>query len=279
MAASELTVGNVQIQALLDFGINMPLRMVFPNVAAEDWAPYRDLYPFAFSDDLMVSGVTAYLLRSNGRLILIDMGNGPGPDENFGGVRGQMLDSLAATGVAPADIDTVVLTHLHGDHIGWATIGDTPTFPTARVLLGEADWAWFSQPGNYAYESYQRLFLPLQGAGLIQTVSGEFAVTDELTMVPTPGHTPGHYSVLLRSGGQGAYFTGDAIHVPAQVSETDWSPEFDSDPDAAAEQRWNVVQKADVEGLFFIANHFPFPGYGKIARVDGRRSYIPLTSE
>lgn len=98
-------------------------------------------------------------------------------------------------------------------------------------------------------------------------------------MLPTPGHTPGHYSLLVRSQGQGAILTGDVVHSPAQITETDWSPSFDTDGDQAAESRWTVVQRADVEGLVVAANHFPFPGFGRIVRISGRRGFERLAVE
>lgn len=285
MSIPQLTVGEVQIWALLDARFALPPARMFGQVAAESWAPYKELYPWTFdADGMLLTNATSYLLRSRGRTILVDLGLGPGPHQNMGGARGALLDQLAEAGVTAHDIDTVALTHLHGDHIGWAMTqqGETavPTFPRARVLLGQADWAFFSDPAHPQNAALQTTVAPLHGKGMVELVSGERAITDEITMLPTPGHTPGHCSLLVRpnyrSQGQGCLLTGDVLHSPAQITETDWSPGFDNNPTLSAETRWKLVQRADVESLLLVANHFPFPGFGRIVRLNGRRGFQAL---
>ncbi|MCX6021308.1 MAG: MBL fold metallo-hydrolase [Chloroflexi bacterium] len=282
MPTPKITVGNVEIHALLDIRLQLPPSMMFPDVPAESWQEYRDLYPNAYNaDGLIVSNAVGYLIRTAGRTILLDLGAGEGPHENFGGVRGSLLEQLAGAGSAPQDVDTVILTHLHWDHTGWAMSGPAggvaPTFPRAKVLVSEADWSFFSGGDNPHAAAVQAKLAPLHAAGGVELVSGEYAVTDELTIIPTPGHTPGHCSLLVSSQGEGCFLTGDVMHTPAQVTETDWSPASDHDQDQSAESRWTVVQRADVQGLILAAGHFPYPGFGRIARFNGRRGFQALT--
>lgn len=285
MTTQQVTVGNVQITALLDVRTSPAPAMMFPSIEAGDWDQYRQLYPWAFNSETgnIVSNATSYLVRSQGRTILVDLALGAGPHQNAGGAMGQMLDGLAEAGVAPADVDTILITHMHGDHIGWATRMEdgnrVATFPNARILIAAKDWEFFTAPDHPQSANYQATVVPLHAAGKIELVDGAVTVTDEVSIQPMNGHTPGHQVVVVQSGGAGAIFTGDVMHSPAQVAETDWSPVFDWNADDAAESRWAVVQRADVEKLLVAACHFPFPGFGHIARIEGRRGFQPLAAE
>lgn len=281
MPTPKITVGNIEIQALLDIRLQLPPSMMFPEVPADRWQDYRNLYPDAYTaEGLIVSNAVVYLIRTPGRTVLLDLGAGEGPHADLGGVRGGLLDQLASAGVAPAEVDTIVLTHLHWDHTGWATSGPAgsavPTFPRAKVFVNEADWNFFSGADNPHGAAVQAKLAQLHAAGGVELVNGEYAVSDELTMLPTPGHTPGHCSLVVRSQGEGCILTGDVLHTPAQVSEIDWSPVFDNDQDQSMESRWTLVQRADVQGLALAAGHFPFPGFGRIARFNGRRGFQAL---
>lgn len=285
MTTSQVTVGNVQVTALLDVRTSPSPAVMFKSIEAGDWDQYRQLYPWAFNSENgnIVSNATGYLVRSQGRTMLVDLGLGEGPHQNAGGAMGQLLDSLAEAGVTPADVDTILITHMHGDHVGWATRmqdgNRVATFPNARILIAAKDWAFFTAPDHPQAANYQATVVPLHAAGKIELVDGEVTVTDEVSVLPMNGHTPGHQVVLVRSAGEGLIFTGDCVHSPAQVSETDWSPVFDWNADDAAEARWTVVQRADVEKLLVAACHFPFPGFGRIVRLEGRRGFERLPVE
>ena len=282
MSTPQIVVGQVQIQALLDAHLTFVPSRMFAEVPAERWRAYRELYPHAFNaDGLIMSNAICYLLRSRGHLVLLDLGVDAGPVQERGGIRGQLLEQLASAGVAPEAIDTVVITHLHWDHVGWAVQGDAerraPTFPHARVLVSQADWAFFRDSANPLGGIVQATVAPLHAQGMVELVNGEHAVTDELTMMPTPGHTPGHCSLLVQSQGEGCVLTGDVFHSLAQVSETGWSRSADDSPSQAAATRRSLVQQAELQGLTLAAGHFPFPGFGRIVRIDGERRFQALT--
>jgi glyoxylase-like metal-dependent hydrolase (beta-lactamase superfamily II) len=137
-------------------------------------------------------------------------------------------------GVTPADIDVVFCTHLHVDHVGWNTRLENgqwvPTFPNARYLFPAEDEAHYGEdPG----ETYTESVLPVIAAGQAELVRGAHEIATGITLWPTPGHTPGHSSVLIESGGARAVITGDAIHSSAQCGHPGWHFRYDTDPEAA----------------------------------------------
>ncbi|MDZ7727260.1 MAG: MBL fold metallo-hydrolase [Dehalococcoidia bacterium] len=195
----------------------------------------------------------------------------------FGGVQGNLMGDMAAKGVEPDGIDTVVHTHLHFDHISWNAAEDRspPGFKNARYVANQARTGSSSSSpdvqANFPPNSFEGPMRPLEKAGVLDLVQGEHTLTDELTLIPTPGHTPGHMSVLVASAGEKAIITGDVFINPAQVTNTHWSAAFDADPATATATRNSVLDRIEAEGLRPIVCHFPSPGLGGIVRVDGTR--------
>ena len=143
---------------------------------------------------------------------------------------GLLLKDMADNGVRPDEVDMVVVTHLHRDHVGWNLVWDDdvfrPTFRNARYWIPRADWDTFAPRARTRALSYIRdQVLPLEGLGILELMDGEQPLTSELTALPTPGHTPGHTSVLIASDGEWGVVFGDAAHVPAQAQETHWKPQ------------------------------------------------------
>jgi glyoxylase-like metal-dependent hydrolase (beta-lactamase superfamily II) len=116
--------------------------------------------------------------------------------------------------------------------------------------------------------------LPLDGVAEIELVDGEHRLTDELTLLPTPGHTPAHTAVAITSDGEAGVIIGDVCHHPAQMIETGWCPVFDMNPALAAQSREALMRKIEDERLFVAAGHFAHPGFGRLVRVEGRRSWL-----
>jgi glyoxylase-like metal-dependent hydrolase (beta-lactamase superfamily II) len=265
-----LKVGGVEITALTDIeGAFFGLGQIFPGVESGQWERYLRRYPFAFADARTLHGrVGSYLLRlPGGRTVLVDTGVGP----SAMGLGGGLMDGLAAEGVAPEDVDTVFLTNLHGDHIGWAlTARGEPAFPEARYVTQAVEWE--------ASASYiGRALRPLDEYGVLELLDGEEALSDELTAIPTPGHSPGHSSLLVQSGGEGLIVGGDVIVHPAQVTEPTWNIVFAMDKEATAFTREMFLEWVEADGLTVAAGHIPGTGFGRVARdEDGRRAWVPL---
>lgn len=281
MAGDRTRVGNVEILACNDGMLELPVQMVFPTLAAGAMTPFNQRYPQTVSPQgNILDPMGFYVLRSQGKTVLVDTGIGPGPIEAFGGVRGNLPQELRRQGVKAEEIDVVLLTHLHPDHVGWnLTAQGRPTFPRARYLVHRADWEFFTNRDNWKllpYPYVESCVLPLQRLGVLDLVTGERAVTGEVTTLPTPGHTPGHMSVLIASAGQRAIVTGDvSVHV-AQVTETDWNTAFDGIPEMASETRRQLLDRIEREGMIMIAGHFPVPGIGKLVRLQGKRYWQAL---
>jgi glyoxylase-like metal-dependent hydrolase (beta-lactamase superfamily II) len=292
MAENKLFVGNVEVLALTDHAgdFPMPLSQLFPTVPADAWEPFRQRYPELFSGpDTWHNHYGCYLLRSQGRTILVDTGLGsnatsPGAVQKFGGgVDGRLMAELHDAGVRPEEVDTVFFTHLHPDHVGWNLSqggnNPRPTFSRARYVVHQTDWATFKQPKVQAKTSFHfwdETLGPLETLGVLDLLSGERALTSEITAIPSPGHTPGHMSLAIVSGGQRALILGDVACHPAQITETDWSMALDMDQEVAAQVRKQVLDRVEAEHSTLVACHFPEPGFGHLVRVEGRRYWQGL---
>jgi glyoxylase-like metal-dependent hydrolase (beta-lactamase superfamily II) len=287
MPESRLSVGNVEILSITDIDVDfpIPLTQVFPDVPLEAWAPYKQRYPEVFiGPDHCRVHFGGFLLRSQGRTILVDTGLGsnatnPGTVAAFGGgEEGRLLPELQAAGVHPEDVDTVFFTHLHPDHVGWNLIrggaNPRPTFPRARYVTHQADWNTFRTPEvqeHFPFQYWEETLGPLENLGVLDLLSGEQALTSEITALPTPGHTPGSMSLAMASEGQHALIIGDVTTNPAHVAEVDWVCAFDMDPALAVETRRQMLDRAEAENARLIACHFLTPGFGKLVRIEGRR--------
>jgi glyoxylase-like metal-dependent hydrolase (beta-lactamase superfamily II) len=261
-------VGEVEITALTDIeGALFRLDRLFPGVRAEQWEPFIARYPWAFADAGTVYGrVGAYLVRDLDLTLLVDTGIGLGTV----GMRGALMEELARSRVRPEDVDVVFLTHLHGDHLGWSFApGGGPAFPRARYVTQES--------GLHAAEpSLRRAMASLDERGVLELLNGEEFLTDQVTAIPTPGHTPGHMSLLVSSGGEAMIVVGDVIVHPAQVTESTWNVVFDADREQAAFTRGQLLDWLEADGVAIAAGHIPGSGFGCVVREAGRRYWRAL---
>lgn len=234
-----------------------------------------DLDPTEYQE----SQVLTYVIRSQGQMILVDAGVGLWGIWRFGD--GYLLDSLAAIDLEPADIDFVLPTHLHLDHVGWNTRpsddGPVPTFLNARYLFQQADWDHFTgdeflSGDGPLVEMVHKAVLPLEHSGLMELIGPEHTVTSEVTLLHTPGHTPGSVTVLVQSAGESALLMGDAAHHPLQFTQTDWSPLVDVDATLSARSRQALVAEALRRDAYVAGGHFlaADPTFGKVIQLENR---------
>ena len=271
-------VGNVEIMALSDGLLEFDLCNFFPTIPEERWEPYAA----HLHDHHVRFNLGSYLIRSGGRTILVDTGLGPKPADMPEAQWGELLHDFRAKGVRPEDVDMVVMTHLHRDHVGWnLTSADgryVPTFPNARYWMSAKDWETCHradvQPQRYP--NAPSCVWPLAELGLVELMQGEHAITREITAVPTPGHTPGHVSILVTSNGARALVLGDAAHSPVQIEEPDWVSRADMDPDLTRQTRRALIDRLEREDILVAAGHFEAPGFGKVVRLEGRRYWRGL---
>ncbi len=234
----------------------------------------------------MAIGLNSLLVESQGKTILIETGVGEkerplGQTERPGGI--SLLDELAAVGVAPEAVDIVINTHLHADHCGWNTkkqLDDSyaPTFPNARYLIQRGEYDACMHPNERTRATYfEENVEPLRQSGQLELLDGETKVTDEITIIPTHGHTRDHASVILQSGGESAIYIGDMIQHTVQLERPPWVSSFDIFPIEAMETKKAVVRRAIDEKQLVIAVHATFPGLGHmIETTDGKWKWVDV---
>ena len=283
--AHKVTVGNVEIIAVLD--MVPPPRApegMFPDVSPADWAPYQD--NLEGGQVQLYYGV--WVVRSQGLTILVDTGMGPGPHPDRGNLTGNLYEELWPiltpadpannTNVSASDeVDIVLHTHLHPDHVGWNVRYSggmpAPYFRRARYLVPRLDWEHFTKPEVLEVQPHIKTqVLPLEKLRKMDLIDGEYKVTDEITTLPTPGHTPGHQVILISSQGEKAMVVGDVLHNKTQIQEPSWTAGVDTDKEASRRSRAALLDRAENEGYIVAAGHFhPTDHLGKVVRLEGRR--------
>ncbi|MDT0266705.1 MBL fold metallo-hydrolase [Streptomyces sp. DSM 44915] len=262
----------------------------FPQLEREPWTEgaFYTREPF-LRDGRIVLNQEAHLLRVAGRHILIDAGGGNGKRRNgavFDRADRPFLEQFARAGVALTDVDTVVFTHLHVDHVGFATSADgaggwAPTFPNARYLVVEEEFAWWTGPagaralertGDYLADS----ILPLAAAGVLDLVPADHEVAPGVRLVPAFGHTPGNVCVEVESAGQRAVFAGDMLHHGVQLERPEWSIRYCVHAEDSAAQRRALLERVADTGDLLVPAHFPFPAAGRVSRVERGFGYTFL---
>jgi glyoxylase-like metal-dependent hydrolase (beta-lactamase superfamily II) len=265
----QFRLGALHIAALSDGVGQLWPRDWFPGVPAEEWM--AAVGATSAGAPLPVN-FGSFLVRGGDRTVLIDTGNGEVARDGHEGGAG-LLDRMADVGVRPDDVDLVLLTHFHGDHVGWNTHGDPPrvTFPRARHYLHEADLAYLTDEGapRSAGADFSRSrLLPVRDEGQLETFDGEFAPLEGVTMVPTPGHTPGHCSVMLSSQGERLFIAGDAAPNVAHLEHPEWTPVYDLDGPRAVESRRAFAERAIRDAALVTGGHFPILTLGRLHRAE-----------
>jgi glyoxylase-like metal-dependent hydrolase (beta-lactamase superfamily II) len=223
--------------------------------------------------------VQAFVILIAGYTIMVDPGVGNGKRRSavpgWDDLNTDFISRLQATGATPGEVDYVVDTHLHFDHVGWHTElvagAWQPTFPTARYVMSAGEFGyWQSKPDNEIADQHAGFadsVLPVYEAGLVDLVNDDHVVIDGVRFMPTPGHTPHHVSVLIESAGQSAVITGDVAHHPCQLAHPDWASTSDFDPDLARTSRMRLVERFADSDTLIIGSHYSDPVAGRIQRA------------
>ncbi|MFN8637558.1 MAG: MBL fold metallo-hydrolase [Chloroflexota bacterium] len=275
MPLPSLQVGSITIISLSDGSAVQQPSAIWPKVPAEAWAPLGE---YMNPDGTLTFNYGSYLIHEHDVWTLVDTGYGNRPDSAGGG----LLPELARAEVSPDQIARVLITHMHGDHIGGNTVDldgkPVPTFKNARYVVQRADWSFFQQPDVKPDRPVVALCGdPIEAAGLLDLIDGAQSITAGISTVPTPGHTPGHQSILVSSGSEKVLILGDASHSPVQLLHPDWSPPYDTDPVLSAQTRAALFERIEQEGLRVAAGHYPYPGFGGIVQVEGKRRWQSLS--
>jgi glyoxylase-like metal-dependent hydrolase (beta-lactamase superfamily II) len=279
-------LGNLDIAILSDGAFYMDAGATFGIVPRVMWEPFSG--PMDNRHRLSL-GLNSLLVRSQGKLILIETGVG----NKAGGWRrqsspvaeGTLLADLEKLSVKPDEIDVVINTHLHADHCGWNTryVGEdlVPTFPNAEYVVSQHEWEAAVAPNERTRATYiEENLLPVEQHSRLSTFDGEAKLTDEVTVVPAPGHSAGHAAVVLASGGETGVYLGDIAQVPVQLERTAWVSAFDILPLTTMETKKAIMERAIAEGSLILTAHLPFPGIGRMGRNEkGQRQWQPVVAD
>lgn len=258
-------LGDMQVTTLLagTRPVPDPQSIFGMNVSADEFGQVsRDAF---IPTDVAQFFFTPTLVKTGDDVILFDTGTDPAG----------LKAALAAAGHAPADVTKVVITHMHGDHIGGLMDGATETFEGAAYYTGAAEFDAWDMSGNEGFEAKVR---PLADAGKIEMIDDAGSVASGVTAMLSPGHTPGHMTYMLDSGGKQLMLIADAAnHYVWSLARPDWEVRFDRDKEQAAQTRRKLLGMIAAERMPMIGYHMPFPALGFVdTRGDGFH-YVPAT--
>jgi len=279
-------IGEVTVTRVTETIIEMAPERLFPNWQPHLLAGEEGRFGLGAPASLckrIRTSVHSWVVKTPQSTILVDTGIGNGktrPQSFFDHLDTSFLERLLAAGVTPEQVDHVLITHIHTDHVGWNTrlVRDrwVPTFPNATYIFPRRGNEYFSSPEGRArpnYGMYEDSILPVIAAGQARMVGAEGGeVLPGITYVPTPGHSVDHMSISLTSQGEEALFAGDIMHSPLQVHAPELGSVFCADPDEAMRSRKRVLELcAEREALYF-SSHFAETSAGRILRAnDGYR--------
>lgn len=258
-------------------------RFILPEATREAVLPIKWLAPHFMDDEgRLIMSIHALILETPDVTIIVDtcLGNDKPRDiPNWNMLQGPFLEDLIEAGYPRETIDTVLCTHLHVDHVGWNTmlVDDkwVPTFPNARYLMAEKEYQYWTEEadqGEYG-DVIADSVLPVFDAGLVDLVPMDYQITDEICLEPTPGHTPGHVSVHIKSQGEEALITGDCFHHPCQIARPEWSSSADYNAEDGIVTRNSLLRKYSDEPILIIGTHFATPTAGHLKR-DGDQFWL-----
>jgi glyoxylase-like metal-dependent hydrolase (beta-lactamase superfamily II) len=253
-------IGDIEIVSVLDAVGLLPLDEYYPDVPAEAWEPYRGLYPEVFDASHWRLLCASYLIRSGGRTVLVDTGLGSFELFESAERAGELMPRLAEQSVAPDQVDTVFLTHLHIDHIGW-----NMHFAAAGFAMHPEALAAASRRADRTHVA--QAVLPLIEAGRVEAVGPGTELAPGVTTLELEGHDDGHCGLRL---GSEAVLIADAAGHPALLDQPDWSFVGDADPTRSAATRRALLDELVDTDTLLICGHFPGSGIGRVTRAGGR---------
>jgi glyoxylase-like metal-dependent hydrolase (beta-lactamase superfamily II) len=270
---ADMRVGEVTIEGISDGTIPLPPTPLF-NKTDQDWTQHSQ---FLDPDGMLPIEMGGFLVRSADRLVLVDTGIGPHADPQR---CGSYMRNLAAHGIRSSDITDVVLTHLHFDHLGWATDGDRRLFDSATYRCHESDWDFFmgAEPfddslaaASMGGRRSSELLPPMLGR--LETWSDDATILPGIDVRSAPGHTPGSTVIVVSSGTERAMLLGDVVHCPAELLSDDWEMIGDVDKQLARRSREALARELEGTNVPVAATHFPGLQFGRLLTAQGRRRW------
>jgi glyoxylase-like metal-dependent hydrolase (beta-lactamase superfamily II) len=272
------TIGDVRITRIVELEVPVPYHPKRPLIAKATPEALREmawLYPdFVTPEGHLLSSIHALLVEAPGLRMVVDTCIGNDKPRRMTGrlpLQTSFLQSMQDAGWPCDSVQVVVCTHLHVDHVGWNTRLENarwvPTFPRARYLIGRREYEhWQSEGSEEQLQLVDDSIQPIFDAGLVDLVEMTHRISPEISLTPTPGHTPGHVSVRIESRGQSALITGDVLHHPCQCGRPSWSTSFDSSVVEAQQTRAALLEAVADTSTLVIGTHFPRPTAGRVRR-------------
>lgn len=273
------TVGEVEITRIVEVNAwEDDITMLLPDATPATVQAYPWLVPhFATPEGKMILSFQCFVMRTRDRQIMLDTCIGNDRQREFGiftNMQTSFLDDLAHAGFKPEAINVVLCTHLHFDHVGWNTrLVDgkwVPTFPNARYLFGQQEYEhWKMLQETHGYHDLNHMtdaVQPVVDAGLVDLIGPNHRISEELSVFPTPGHTPGHVSILIESEGQRAIITGDMMHNPIQFERPLDETRFDMLKELGCQTRLKFIDRVANSDTLVIGSHFSEPTCGYVVR-------------
>ncbi|HUO05507.1 MAG TPA: MBL fold metallo-hydrolase [Candidatus Binataceae bacterium] len=277
-------IGGVKVTRIVESEAPWKGEWLLPNATYENVRKEADWLHPTFTDEKgkLRMSIHALLIESEGKRIIVDtcIGNDKvRPNPVWHNLKGPFLNELGGAGFARDNVDFVVCTHLHVDHVGWNTMlvdGKwMPTFPNARYLIGGVEWDFWSRfDGKELRDPVEDSVRPVVEQERADLIDSNHRVTSEVWIEPTPGHTPGHHSVRISSRGSEAVITGDLMHHPIQCRYPEWIDNFDSDRAQAARTRREFCEKYANSNVLVFGTHFATPSAGRIVRKDDSFRFV-----
>lgn len=278
--------GDVSVEKIIDMVEPFPAARAYPDEDLSQAEQHRSwLAPHFYDFDIpaIILSFHSYLIRTPYHTILVDtcIGNHKtfgGMLEKWGSREGPFLDNLAAVGVRPEEIDYVMCTHLHADHVGWNTQKKdgrwVPTFPRAKYVFSKNDLDASMERAKdaqtaYIAPSFQESVLPIIEAQQAEIVDTDFSLDDALTILPTHGHTPGHYCVEINAGGREGILTGDCLHNAVGIAHPEWTTTFCEDKAKSNATRAALVDSLTDRDVTLLPAHFAGPTAGRVVSQKG----------
>ena len=269
-------VGDVRVHRFVELTTASLGKHLLPQATPERLAQHDWLQPFLDEQSRLVLSMHSFVVETPDVVVLVDTCIGNDKQRSYpkwNHMRSDFLTRLAAGGFPPDAIDVVLCTHMHVDHVGWSTQLVNghwqPTFKRARYLYAQTEWDhWRVESQEYGpviEDSVQ----PIVDSGLAEFVEVDHRVCNEIQLMSTPGHTPGHVSVRIDSRGECAIVTGDMFHHPCQIAHKDWSSSADVDPALAADTRTEFLLRCANQPVLILGTHFATPTAGKIVLESG----------